>query len=213
MVASMRGQGFLSASSRGRRTGRGVLVVLAALGLSIAVPATATSTTKPSAFPSCRTLSRTALANLAQTGPLALTRVVGPYCYFTGHISGHYEPELQVAILPYTKYLWLAATGRPCAAGAICGHFNSKLFDVTAKPLTSAGLSPCKANDLPLSRITGPACAGEPTANAFIAYTYGSYKSSGLQLMVTAGLTGQQGDVHLSHLIALVQQVLSGKIH
>jgi hypothetical protein len=31
--------------------------------------------------------------------------------------------------------------------------------------------------------------------------------------MVSTGVTGQQGDVYLSHLLALVAQILSGKIH
>jgi len=192
------------------RSARSALVVVLALTLALLMSASAPAKTK---MPSCTSLSRTAMASLAGTGPLALTRVVGPYCYFTGRISGHYKPELQVSILPYSKPLWMAATGRPCAPGAICGHFNARLFDVTAKPLTSAGLPPCAANALPRSAITGPACAGEPTENVFTAYTCGSYSSSGLQVIVTAGLTGQQGDVHLSHLIALVQQILSGKIH
>jgi hypothetical protein len=31
--------------------------------------------------------------------------------------------------------------------------------------------------------------------------------------MVSAGLTGQQGDVHLSHVLGVVKEVLSGKLH
>jgi hypothetical protein len=31
--------------------------------------------------------------------------------------------------------------------------------------------------------------------------------------MVSAGVTGQQGDVHLSHMLALVKDIISGKIH
>jgi hypothetical protein len=47
----------------------------------------------------------------------------------------------------------------------------------------------------------------------FNAYGYGTDTRVHLQLMISVAVTGQQGDVHLSHMISLVQQILSGKIH
>jgi hypothetical protein len=41
----------------------------------------------------------------------------------------------------------------------------------------------------------------------------GKIKRSHLRLMVSAAVVGQQGDSHLSHMLALVQDVISGKIH
>jgi hypothetical protein len=33
------------------------------------------------------------------------------------------------------------------------------------------------------------------------------------RLMVSAGVTGQEGDAHLSHVLELVKEILSGQLH
>jgi hypothetical protein len=97
---------------------------------------------------------------------------------------------------------------------ATIGHANPKLFFWVATVTSeSAGdTSPCQSDDV-VANETGPACPGQPTEDAFGASGYGPYKSGGQLLIVTVGLTGQLGDVHLSHALALVTQILSGKIH
>ena len=40
-----------------------------------------------------------------------------------------------------------------------------------------------------------------------------SIQTNHLHLMVSAAVTGQRGDVHLSHMLELVKEVISGKIH
>jgi hypothetical protein len=59
----------------------------------------------------------------------------------------------------------------------------------------------------------GPKCHGQPPLTAITVIGYGPAKPSGLELMVSTGVTGQQGDVSLSHVIYLVKDILSGKIH
>ena len=191
---------------------------MVSIGLLLAVPSTAvasprTRPTMPPGIPSCSTLSRTALASLAGTGPLAVLKVIGPLCTFIGRVGGHYRPTLEVEIVPYSKALWAAATAvHP--KDATIGSANQKLFFWVATVTSeSAGdTSPCQPDDVVASE-TGPACPGQPTEDAFGATGYGPYKSGSPLLIVTVGLTGQVGDVHLSHALAMVTQILSGKIH
>jgi hypothetical protein len=62
------------------------------------------------------------------------------------------------------------------------------------------------------AHIPRPACKGEPVADHFSLYGNGTAKRAGIRLMVSVGVTGQQGDVHLSHMIELVNEILSGKV-
>jgi hypothetical protein len=188
--------------------------VLFVFVLSIAIPsaAVASSAKMAAGIPSCKTLSRTAVANLVGTGPLTLTKMIGPYCYFSGQRPGHYKPMLQIEIIPYIKYVWTAAeTAATHSPSEKITHVNSKLFSGTGT-VTSAGKSPCQPSQV-VSNEPGPACAGQPSESIFTAIGYGSYQPSGQQLMVSTALTGEQGDVHLSHLLALVTEILSAKIH
>ena len=96
------------------------------------------------------------------------------------------------------------------------GQSSSKLFFVGAED-TDAGLSPCSEGDYGTpghgESQFAPVCSPEPSVEHFNAYGHGTDKRTHSQLMVTAGLTGQEGDVHLSHLIELVKEVISGTIH
>ena len=186
--------------------------VLLVFAVSIAIPSTAVASSAKTAagIPSCKTLSRTAVASLVGTGPLTLTKMIGPYCYFSGQRPGHYKPTLQVEIIPYIKSVWTAAeTAAAHSPSEKISHVNSKLFDGTGT-ITSAGKSPCRPGEV-VSNEPGPACAGQPSESIFTAVGYGS--SGGQELMVSTALTGQQNDVHLSHLLALVSEILSAKIH
>jgi hypothetical protein len=140
-------------------------------------------------------------------------RITGPLCTFIGRVPGHYRPTLEVEIVPYSTALWHAATGvHP--PHATTGYFNPKLY-FWSQAVTSesqGNTSSCEATDV-VANETGPACAGQPDGDAFGASGYGPYKSGALKVIVTVGLTGQQGDVHLSHALALVMEILSGKIH
>jgi hypothetical protein len=196
------------------------IALLVSFGLLIPVSSTAVAslrirptTPMPAGVPNCASLSRTALASLAGTGPLTVLKIIGPLCTFIGRVAGHYRPTLEVEIIPYSAALWSAATAvRP--RHATFGYANPKLFfwvqTVTSE--SQGDTSPCQPNDV-VASATGPTCPGQPTGDAFGVSGYGPYKSGGLMLIVTVGLTGQLGDVHLSHALALVTQILSGKIH
>ena len=164
---------------------------------------TPTTTTPTTIRPLCASLSLTQIANLLGTGPLALFRIIGPYCLFSGQIRpGRYEPMLQIGIIPYIASAWQAAKAKAVQVG-------SQLLYAT-KTITSAGMQPCTPN-LPRGP-TGPVCAGQPSEATASTYAYGSYQSSGQQMMVGVAETGQEGYVQVSLLLTLVKQILSGQI-
>ena len=199
------------------------LAIVAVLVASLAVvPAIAFS--KPTSkhhghIPSCAKLSRKAIETLAGTGKLKLAKHIAPFCAFTGEHRGHYEPQFELGVIPYVASIWQTekadATQSAAKNGSDFGQANSHLFFVTGEQ-TSAGLPPCSANYGSPGKggsKLGPACAGEPSLEKISVYGNGTDKRLHLRLMVSAGVTGQQGDVHLSHMLALVKEIISGKIH
>jgi hypothetical protein len=186
-------QGFISASAPGRNTTSVLLLLALLLVLSIAIPAVASSKTPARTavgIPSCASLSRTAMAALVGTGPLTLKSITGNFCMFTGQRSGHYKPTLEVEIVPYIKFVWNTAQSdamhSASVQGSTFGRFTSKLFFVSGT-VTSAGMSPYTADEK-VSEELAPQCAGQPSLTHLTAIGCGSYKSSGLQLMVSTGL-------------------------
>jgi hypothetical protein len=99
--------------------------------------------------------------------------------------------------------------------GTTFGQSSKQLFFVTGEE-TGEGLQPCE-KDLGTpgkgQSKFGPVCATEPDASHIGGYGNGTDKRNHLHLMVSVAVTGQLGDVHLSHLIKLVTDVISGKIH
>jgi hypothetical protein len=206
-----------------RRAGSGSLRTISAVAVwvvlagSIVIPALAspTGSRKAPATPPCSGLLLTAVAKLVGTGPLKLLSRTGNFCAFIGSIPGHYKTSLDIQIIPYMKSVWQTAEANAMHSasvnGSTFGHSSAKLFFVSGTK-TSAGMSPCT----PSQKVTDefePQCAGQPDASVFDAIGYGPYKSSSVQLMVSTAATAEQGDVYLSHLLALVTQILSGKIH
>ena len=166
-------------------------------------------------LPDCAKVSRKAMADLAQTGPLKLLKKIATLCDFTGHHKHHYEPTLVVQIIPYFKTVWDIAQGDATKHSGY-GRYSKSLFFVSGEK-TDAGLTPCAQQDYGKpgagqSRV-GPVCSPEPPMAHIGVYGNGVDKRTGLRLMVSAGVTGQAGDVHLSHIIELVQEIISGKIH
>ncbi len=99
--------------------------------------------------------------------------------------------------------------------GSDYGEVNSKLFFVSGK-LTDKGLPPCtKDYGSPGKGQSkfGPVCSPEPGAAHFGAYGHGTDKRLHLNVMVSVGLIGEEGDVHLSHALELAKEIISAKIH
>ncbi len=165
--------------------------------------------------PNCSSLSRAAIAKLVGTGPLTLKAKIGNLCEFAGQISGHYTPGLDIQIEPYFRSVWNLAESDAVKSAAAqhstFGRNGSKLFFVSGSK-TSAGLGTCEGNTIVPGQL-GPECAGQPESVHFNAIGYGPYKSGSLKLMVSTAVSSQVGDTHLSRLISLVKQLLSGKIH
>jgi hypothetical protein len=196
------------------------------LAVSMTLPAFAVASHKSSPrIPDCSTLSRGAIANLVGTGPLTLTDKIGNLCAFTGERHGHYKPALSIQIIPWSKSVFSLAE-RDATHSAVTEHAQ---FGVVSRALkvgkravfvmgatTSASLPPCGSEEapapVPLEIRTGPICAGEPTLTHINVIGYGP-SPSGVELMVSAAGAAQQGDISLIHVIDLVKDVISGKIH
>ncbi len=176
-------------------------------------------------IPDCSALSRGAIANLVGTGPLTFERKVGNLCTFSGHRPGHYKPVLAIQIVPWSRKLFSVAE-RDAVSSAAREHsqfgvvsralkVGTKAFFVTGTT-TSASLPPCGSEEAPapapLEVRTGPICAGEPSATHINVVGYGP-SPGGAELMVSAGGVAQQGGISLSHVITLVKDLISGKIH
>jgi hypothetical protein len=200
---------------------RAKVSILCLLAVSLAVaPASVVAKTPhggPGSAPSCSLLSRVAIANLVGTGSLTLQGKIGNLCEFTGHLPGHYLPMLDIQIEPYFPTVWKAAQSAAMKSAAAqhstYGRFSSKLFFVSGDK-TSEGLPACEEGNTIIGPLqAAPECAGQPELVHFNAIGYGPYRSGSLQLMVSAAVSSQVGDTHLSGVIALVQRLLSGKIH
>jgi hypothetical protein len=200
-----------------------LLVVLAAL-MTLPAFALASHNSSPR-IPVCSALSRGAIANLVGTGPLALTKKIGNLCVFAGERHGHYKPALTIQIVPWSKSLFsLAESDAVHSAAREHAQFGvvSRALKVGKRAFfvsgttTSASLPPCGSEEAPapapLEVRTGPICAGEPALTQATVIGYGP-SPSGVELMVSAGGVAQQGDISLIHVIALVKDLISGKIH
>jgi hypothetical protein len=136
-----------------------------------------------------------------------------------GEHHRHYEPTLDIQIIPYIKSVWdTAMSDAMKSAGKhrnTFGQSSKTLFFITGEE-TGKGLQPCK-KDLGTpgkgQSKFGPVCATEPDASHIGVYGNGTDKRNHLHLMVSVAVIGQLGDVHLSHVIELVKDVISGKIH
>lgn len=211
-------------SRREPRARRALLAVplLAMLVIALAaVPSKAPAKSHRHArLPSCSHLPRSAMASLAQTGELHFLKKIGHLCEFTGkgEHHGHYHTTFDVQVIPYIKQVWDEAKSKARSLAAKnhddFGDASKKMFFVTGE-LRSGGDGPCnKHDDKPGEGEAkfGPACAGEPNAVHIGVYGHGPDKHNGLDVMVTTGVTGQQGDVHLSHMLELAKRIISGKI-
>jgi hypothetical protein len=219
----MRRHGSQPLVPRARGTRRVLLGVLAA---SMTLPAFAVAShTTSTRIPSCSALSRGAIANLVGTGPLTLKEKIGNLCVFTGKKHGHYEPGLSIQMVPWSKSLFaLAEHDAMQSARREDAQFGvaSKALKVGKRAffvsgtMTSALLPRCGSEEapapVPLEIRTGPICAGEPALTHINVIGYGP-SPSGAELMVTAGGAAEQGDISLIHVIDLVKDLISNKIH
>ena len=198
---------------------RATVPVLCLLALSLAIaPASVIAKTPhggKGSVPNCSSLSRTAIATLVGTGPLTLKARIGNLCEFAGHVPGHYTPMLDIQIEPYFRAIWNTAQSDAMKSAAAqhstFGRFSSKLFFVSGSK-SSEGLGACEGKTIGPEQL-GPECAGQPELVHYNAIGYGRYKAGSKNLMVSTAVVSQLGDTHLSHMISLVQQLLSGKIH
>lgn len=201
-----------------RVTRTAALVVLVSAAL-VATSAAHQARTAGHKTPSCSSISRSKMAQLAQTGHLKLTHHNGPLCQFNGHHPGHYVPQLVLEIVPYSKKLWKQAKADAKKSAAKNGsqfrEKGSNEFDVTGK-YTDQGDSPCtKSQGKPGHGQSkyAPVCTPEPNAVHYAAYARGTDSRTGGKLMVNVGVVAEQGDVHLSHILKLAPEIVSGMIH
>jgi hypothetical protein len=192
-----------------------VLATLLAAAFVFPALAASMGTTSFSRTPNCAKLSRKALAATAKTGPLALADKIQNDCQFTGRIAHHYQPVVSVEIIPYFAMIWNEAKGRAMGRPGF-GTFSRSEFFYSAEK-TDAGLYPCSMGTYGSpgkgESLRGPVCSPEPPEKLITVYANGVDKRNGQRIMVIAGISGEVGDVHLSNMIILAQDVASGKIH
>jgi len=187
-----------------------VRFVLAALAAAGPVLVSAQRST-PGPIPNCATLDPSSIASLLTVPALTLEKNTGPLCTFTGKKPSRYLIEVDITIIPYSDSVWGAAEN-----AAIKRHDykqeSANLF-FSDRTVTSHGLPPCNLGDQKAGQL-GPKCSGEPDQNVYTVVGRGNYKTpTGPKLMVTAATSAQSGDIYLGHVIELVKEILSGKIH
>ncbi len=186
------------------------------LAVAIAVPAVVSAAPKKKApsIPSCKRLSATSMAKVLGTGPLKLFGRTANLCSWKGKKAGHYDQAVGVDIIPGIPsiYATAEADGMKAAAkndetfGTLSARHNpwKAAFFVTGT-VTDAGLAPCSAKHK-LPKFGPPTCSGDPEWTTFNVDSYDS------KLMVSVAVAAQHGDVQLSHVIELNEEVLSRKI-
>ena len=220
-----------------RRVTRSALL---ALVLSIVIPGAVASAKRPAvvpaktpAVPSCASLSRTATAQVARTGPLTLGSHIGNGCVFDAPPSGEYQHIVSIQIEPYSYPTWhleeaiaknhVSPPGTRYHYISPLDYQSTKSFHLLASfgsvtNVTSQGMPPCTSADnqtppTPPSQELGPSCAPQPDEYSYLATGDGYYKSSPLQLMVVAVETGLPSTAAGSYVTALVTGILTGSIH
>ena len=156
------------------------------------------------------------MASVIGTGPLRFKDRTphSNLCTWQAKVPGHYHELLSIDVVPAYKSVYSLAESdaiKTAAAqhqdfGTLSAHHNpwKAAFFVTGTT-TNAGLEPCPpAHKLP--KYGPPQCSADPDWTVINVNSYDS------KLEVATGIVAQQGDVHLSHMIELNREILSGKI-
>ena len=201
-----------------RRVTIGALLTF--LPLAIAIPALAATASKvthgKSPIPSCTHLSRTAMASVLGSAPLKFKGRTphSNLCTWEAVKHGHYHEALVIDIVPGIKsiYKTAEADGRKSAAkegktfGTLSLHNSpwKEAFDVSGSTYNT-GLEACPPQHK-LPRFGPPQCSADPDWTTVNVDSYNS------KLMVSVGAVAQLGDVYLSHVIKLNEEILARKI-
>ncbi len=195
--------------------------LFALAALVIAIPALAATSPKKKKekrpnIPSCTRFSRAALAKALDSDPLKFKDRIphSNLCLWEAKKTGHYRETVGIGVYPGIKSVYAKAesAGIKTATkeGKSFGRLSSrhepwKAAFFVSGVVSAAGLEACPPKHK-LPKFGPPQCSADP---AWITNNVTAYNS---KLMVTAAADAQQGDVHLSHVIELVKQVISGKI-
>ena len=193
-----------------------VLALVAAI-LALTAGASAKSKPKPPSIPSCSHFSDNALAKVLGLVKLKYKGKTphSNICTWEGTKSGHYHQILQIDVIPGIKSVYELAqtTGQKTAAkdhkqfGTLGsrGYPWKAGFFVTGTT-SDSGLKPCEPGHK-LPDFGPPMCAGDPEWTTINVTAYSS------KMMVAAGIGVQLGDAHLSGMVELVKEIVSGKLH
>jgi hypothetical protein len=195
-------------------------VLLTCLPLVIAIPALAATSSKvthrTSHVPKCTGLSRTAMAGVLGSPHLKFKGLVphSNLCTWEAIRHGHYHELVVVDIIPGIKsiYKTAEADGKKSAAkeGKTFGTLSlshapwKEAFDVSGS-VYNTGLEACEPGHRQ-PKFGPPQCSSDPDWSTVNVDSYNS------KLMVSVGAVAQLGDVYLSHVIKLNEDILAGKI-
>jgi len=191
---------------------------LAVLGGVLAPAAQARGAAVP---PSCASLPLGPIELQLTSGKLKLERKVGNLCELQGDRgTRRYHTILDIQLEPGSKasYVHIKESGERAHRRnhSTFGEVARKLkvgteaFFVTSS-VTSVPLPPCEAGaELPQ---LGPDCNPQPTLEKYTAVAWGHYRGTGTPVVVSIGYAAEAGDGSLIHVITLLKELISGKLH
>ena len=195
--------------------------LLAFLALLIAIPSVSAtplrSRATPAGIPSCTHLSTTAMANVLGSPPLRFKGKTprSNLCTWEAVRPGHYHEALSVDIVPGKRSIYdvaesdgkKSANKRRKTLRHACCRAQSLEGGVLRQRIGFQQRLGSMHTGTRTADIRAPECSSDPD---WTTVNVDSYDSS---LMVSVGAVAQLGDVHLSHVIELNKEILTGKIH
>jgi hypothetical protein len=190
-----------------------VLLVLLALALASAAPATAAG--KPARVPNCTGFPLAKMALLIHVSSLGEPQAnpLTKACFYQAPVPGHYSDLLAVSVRATSKRVFLRAQAQEKTAPGVYGIVKIRgatAFDVV-HTVSGATLNPCPPGHT-LPEFGPPLCNGDPEWSTVAVDAYGTIKPRGPKALVSVTLAGQEEVTLLSYAVSLDRQILSGKI-
>jgi hypothetical protein len=201
----------------------GFVVGLAMVALALGATGAVGKAKAPSPrIPSCAHFSVAQLGRYVNIHPLVLESRTGNLCGWLVTETKRYDLLLQIQVVPGTLALyaeWEANDQKAAEAHGRQFHIipradgnKALMFHATAT-LSSSSLPACTAAQKTLPPLGPPACNGQPAQfwdNVVGVILPKPHAAHGI--LVSLAVTGQLGDVSDSHMIALTNAILNGKV-
>jgi hypothetical protein len=197
------------------------IALWSSLAVALALPVAASSAnTSPPQLPACAHFSLSQLRQIiVGDEPLKFAgRTAGAdICTYHGHLSGRYHLLLQIALFPGSKALFkkLKADAQKSAQAQhaqyhVVKQRNPQIISVNSIT-TDSGLPACQPHQS-LPDFGPPQCHPQPPWYKSTASAYGTLKGTRQNVIVTAGIGAELGDVSVGSMVQVCKDILSGKL-